>query len=82
MDITECLWLKMNLKQELGEKISRFLKNQSKEKRVIFVRRYFYMDSISEICKRLAVSESKVKSVLFRVRNDLRKYLIREGYVL
>lgn len=68
--------------KELGEKISRFLKNQSKEKRVIFVRRYFYMDSISEICKRLAVSESKVKSVLFRVRNDLRKYLIREGYVL
>lgn len=68
--------------KELGEAISRFLHTISKEKRVIFVRRYFYMDSISEICKRCAMSESKVKSVLFRTRNDLRQYLIREGYAL
>lgn len=68
--------------KELGEAISRFLRTISKEKRVIFVRRYFFMDSISEISKRCAISESKVKSVLFRIRNDLRQYLIREGYSL
>lgn len=68
--------------QELGEAINRFLRILSAEKRVIFVRRYFYMDSIYEISKRCAVSESKVKSVLFRTRNDLNQYLLREGYTL
>lgn len=68
--------------KELGEAISRFLHTISKEKRVIFVRRYFYLDSISEISKRCVVSESKVKSVLFRTRNALRQYLIKEGYTL
>ena len=68
--------------KELGEAISRFLHTISKEKRVMFVRRYFYMDSTSEISKRCMVSENKVKSVLFRVRKDLRQYLIQEGYAL
>lgn len=68
--------------KELGEAISRFLRTLSKEKRVVFVRRYFYMDSISEISSRCAISESKVKSVLFRVRNELHQYLIREGYAI
>lgn len=68
--------------KELGEAINVFLHTISAEKRVIFVRRYYFLDSISAISKRCAVSESKVKSVLFRTRNDLRKYLIKEGYAL
>ncbi len=68
--------------EELGKAISSYLRNISQDKRVIFVRRYFYLDSIAEISKRCAVSESKVKSSLFRTRNDLREYLIKEGYVL
>lgn len=68
--------------KELGEAINGFLHTISAEKRVMFVRRYYFLDSISAISKRCAVSESKVKSVLFRTRNDLRKYLIKEGYAL
>lgn len=68
--------------EELGKAISNFLHTISREKRVIFVRRYFYLDSIVEISKRCAVTESKVKSSLFRIRNDLREYLIKEGYAL
>ena len=68
--------------EELGKAISRFLHMISREKRVIFVRRYFYLDSIAEISERCAITESKVKSSLFRTRNDLRKYLITEGYAL
>ena len=67
---------------ELGRAISRFLQTISREKRVIFVRRYFYLDSVAEISRKCAVSESKVKTSLFRTRNDLRKYLIKEGYTL
>lgn len=68
--------------EELGRAISNYLHTISQEKRVIFVRRYFYLDSVAEISKRCAITESKVKSSLFRIRNDLREYLIKEGYTL
>lgn len=68
--------------EELGKVISNYLRTISQEKRVIFVRRYFFLDSITEISKRCNITESKVKSSLFRTRNDLREYLIKEGYVL
>ncbi len=68
--------------EELGKAISNYLHTISQEKRVIFVRRYFYLDSIAEISRRCAITESKVKSSLFRTRNDLREYLIKEGYTV
>ena len=68
--------------EELGRAISNYLHTVPQEKRVIFMRRYFYLDSVAEISKRCAVTESKVKSSLFRTRNDLREYLIKEGYAL
>lgn len=66
----------------LGEAISRFLYTLSDEKQVMFMRRYFYLDAVSEIAKRLSISDSNVKTSLFRIRNDLRTYLIKEGYTL
>ncbi len=66
--------------EELGKAIGNWLQTLSREKRVIFVRRYFYLDSVREISRRYGISESKVKSSLFRARNGLRQYLIREGY--
>lgn len=68
--------------RELAKAVSDYLHTVSREKRVIFVRRYFYLDSVSQISKRCAVSESKVKTSLFRTRNGLREYLIKEGYTL
>ena len=67
---------------ELGQAISIYLGTISKEKRVIFVRRYFYLDSIDEIGKSFDMSVSKVKSSLFRTRNGLREFLSKEGYTL
>lgn len=59
--------------------INAFLKEQPIEKRVIFVRRYWYMDSTIEIASRLKLSEGKVKTVLFRMRKALHLKLIKEG---
>lgn len=64
--------------EELVEAINRFLAGLQKESRVIFVRRYWYMDATGEIAERLAVSESKVKSSLFRSRKKLYAYLKQE----
>lgn len=66
----------------LGEAISKFLKDQPKEKRIIFIRRYWYQDSITEIAERINISENKVKVTLHRTREKLKKYLKKEGYTV
>ena len=66
----------------LGQTISAFLRQQPVEARNIFIRRYWYMDSIGDISSRFGMSQSKTKSMLFRSRNALRKFLEKEGYTL
>lgn len=68
--------------QELGELISDFLRGLPEEKRKIFLRRYWYGDSIKELSKFYGYRESKVKSILFRVRNQLKEYFEKEGIFL
>ena len=60
--------------------INEFLGRLNEEKRNIFVRRYWYLDSIRSISERFAFSQSKIKTTLFRCRNELRGYLEKEGY--
>lgn len=66
--------------QELGRAISEFLRKLPKDQRQIFVRRYWYMNSVEELCQIFGFSESKVKSMLFRIRGKLKLYLEKEGY--
>ncbi len=65
--------------EELGHLISEFLYTQSKEMRQVFVRRYFYSEPIAAIAERFDMSESKVKSILHRMRPGLREYLSKHG---
>ncbi|MBQ3514326.1 MAG: sigma-70 family RNA polymerase sigma factor [Lachnospiraceae bacterium] len=75
--------LMVSLEQrELGELISNFLRELPDEKKRIFVRRYWYGDSIKELSKSYGYRESKIKSILFRVRNQLKEYLEEEGIFL
>ena len=67
--------------RELGRAISRFLSSLKEDDRVIFVSRYWLIEPVKEIAERLATSESRVKSSLFRSRNGLRKQLRKEGYL-
>ena len=66
-----------------GEAITRcinaLLENSSKEKRIVFVRRYWYLDGIADIAKAYSLSESKVTSILFRMRKELKEQLEKEG---
>ena len=65
-----------------GEAINGFLRTLSEETRNLFVRRYWYLDSVSDLAKRFSLSESNVKTMLFRCRNRLREHLEKEGYTL
>ena len=68
--------------EELGKLIGDFLRSQSETVRNVFLRRYWFFDSVSDIAKRYSFSESKVKSMLFHTRNKLRDYLKKEGFEL
>lgn len=62
--------------------INSYLLSLDRENRIVFVRRYWYADSIGAIATRFQMSESKVKSMLFRTRNKLKTYLENEGVIL
>ena len=66
----------------LGEAIGRFLSHLSPVQRQVFLRRYWYCDSLEEIAARYGFTVSKVKSMLHRSRRGLKEYLIKEGYSL
>lgn len=63
---------------ELTALLNRFVRSLPETERRVFVLRYWYIDSISDIAKQFGFSQSKVKSMLFRVRNKLRKELEKE----
>lgn len=66
--------------RELMRLINAFLSELPDEKRAVFLRRYWYFDSVADIAKSLGFRESKVKTMLFRMREKLRAYLEKEGY--
>ena len=66
--------------QELGESITDFLRSYPEEQCSIFLRRYWYYDTVPEISRRFGCTQGKVKSILFRMREALKKRLEREGY--
>lgn len=59
--------------------LNSFLGSMKKENRIIFVKRYWYMQSVKEIAEELKIGESKVKMTLLRARNDLAERLLKEG---
>lgn len=68
--------------EDVGQAIERFLWMQKTDSRDVFVRRYYFFDSVAEIAKRYSFTESKVKNMLHHTRNKLREYLIGEGIEL
>lgn len=67
---------------ELGGLIEKFLRAQSADARCVFIRRYWFFDSIAEIAEKYSFSESKVKTLLCRTRGKLKKFLNKEGYLV
>ena len=65
---------------ELVATINEYLLNLSLDKRNIFIRRYFFFDSIEDISKRYGFSKSKIKSILSRDGKNLRDFLAERGY--
>lgn len=63
----------------LTDALNRFLEGIGKEKRILFLRRYWYNQSVAEIALGLGISEAKVKTTLHRIRTELKLFLCKEG---
>ena len=66
----------------LIESIERYLLRLPKQHRQMFLCRYHYLDPIKIIAKNFHVSESKVKSTLFRIRCGLKQHLEKEEFFI
>ena len=62
--------------------INHFLRGLPKSARMMFIRRYWYGESIAQIANAFECSEEKVKSSLFRTRNKMRQAMMKEGIYL
>ena len=69
-------------RQELSMHINSFLKSLPIEKRNIFVRRYWYADSVSDIAKDHGMLQGTVSKTLERTRKQLKAYLTERGFEL
>ena len=67
-------------RRELAKEISLFLSELPDTERRVFLRRYFYLDSVREIAEKFGFSKSRVSSMLFRTRKKLRERLEKGGY--
>lgn len=86
-ELADCLADANDLEQvlartELENLINSFLATQKSENRIIFVRRYYFSDSIPQIAERMHMTQNNVSVRLNRIRNALRTFLEKEGVEL
>ena len=86
-ELSECIpdtkTLQEDLRQEeLARLLDEFLRSLPENERNIFLRRYWFFDSIADICERYDCKESKIKMTLFRTRKKLYETLKKEELIL
>lgn len=86
-ELEECLPDENTLEKKLtADEIScllnSFIESQSITNRIIFVRRYYFSDSITEISQRVSLTENNVSVRLNRMRKSLKNHLEKEGVEL
>lgn len=66
----------------LDEAINRFLRTLPEDARNTFIGRYYFFDSLKDVAAYCGMSEAKAKSMLYRTRQGLKVYLVKEGFDL
>ena len=83
-ELEECIPAPQRVAEEAEEGLltgymQEFLEVQSPEKRKVFLLRYWYVQPIAKICRQTGLTESKITTLLFRMRRDLKQYLEEKG---
>lgn len=85
-ELAECLPSESNVEnecetKELGQHVQWFVRTLSERDGNVFVRRYFFTDSVKDIAERYGLTENNIMVILSRTRKKLKKYLMKEGLV-
>lgn len=67
--------------KELTRYLNQFLTGRSREERYLFLRRYWFGDSVQEIAQALQISPHAATLRLSRLRQALKKFLKKEGMI-
>ena len=83
-ELEDCIPAPTTIEEEFDAKataqiIDRFLRTLDKDNRVLFVRRYWYSDSITDLSKLFHTSNHNISVRLSRIREKLKRYLLQEG---
>ena len=86
-EIEQCVISPENVEKTLEAKalariIEKYLDTLTEENRVIFMRRYWFSDSYTEIANLTGLSEKNISVRLTRIRKNLRDHLVKEGVLL
>ncbi len=86
-ELEDCVPAVVSVEQSVEDSVltavlDKFLCAQTQPKRNIFIRRYWYLSPIRDIAKEYGMSQSKVKSMLFRIRKELKATLEKEDFLL
>lgn len=86
-ELSECLPSGENTEEgfiakELGESINLFAKKLPQKERNVFIRRYFFGESLDEIGRRYGISQNNAAVILLRTRKKLKKHLEKGGWFL
>lgn len=68
--------------REFAELLGRFLRSLPKRECNVFIRRYFYFESMGDIAAKYALRESHIRVILSGTRKKLRNFLRKEGYII
>ena len=68
--------------KELGRSINRFVRGLSERDGNLFIRRYFFGDTVDSIAKRYGLTAHNATVILSRVRQKLKRHLEQEGFFL
>ena len=66
----------------LDDAINRFLRTLPDDARNTFIGRYYFFDSLKNVAAYCGMSEARAKSMLYRTRQSLKAYLVKEGFDL
>ncbi len=73
---------RLSTEDNLTEIIENFLDTLDKKSRVMFVKRYWYAESLKVIAADFGVTENHISVKLLRIRKKMKAYLEKEGVVL
>ena len=67
--------------EELKVAINTFLSELPEKKRILFLRRYWFLQPVKEIAREYGITEKNASMRLLRLRRELKEYLMEEGFL-